>query len=76
MYICVRINVDDKKKTSIWKTNFNLYFYDAQEKLVNFFIWKFLLHDFDSSLEQKIYKFWKTSRTSYSSKYLDWQRDM
>lgn len=40
------------------------------------FIWKFLLRDFDSFVEQKIYKFWKTSRTLYFSKYLDWQRDM
>lgn len=49
--IYVRINVDDKKKTSIWKTNFNLYFYDAQEKLVNFYMKIFIT------------RLWQLSRT-------------
>lgn len=64
------------KKKLAFEKQISIYIFTMRKKNLWIFIWKFLLHDFDSSLEQKIYKFWKTSRTSYSSKYLDWQRDM
>lgn len=60
-----------KKKKIVFEKQISTYIFTMRKKNSWIFIWKFLLHDFDNLLEQKIYKFWKTSRTLYFSKYLD-----
>lgn len=59
------------KKKLVFEKQISIYIFTMRKKNLWIFIWKFLLHDFDSCFfGQKIYEFYKTL---YFSKYLDWQ---